>query len=282
MSKIQSSIQKAIEKERSRSVESGSPKKRRVPQKSVSDGINGDVAGERHDDYQIAYSDPQIMKNCRIVSMLDNPPASAAYNVLRTRILQRMRQNDWRTLIVTSPGSGEGKTLTASNLAISLSRDVNQSVYLVDLDLRRSSVAKYFGIEDDINAGVGDFLTGNAEIPGIVYLPSNMDRLRVIPNRGPVDNASDVLGGPRMKKLLAWLKKETGQSIVILDMPPVLAYDDVLALSTEIDSVLMVVSEGITERESLNKSLDLLQNSEYLGVVLNRSTDTRGNASYYY
>ena len=177
MSKIQSSIEKAIEK--SRSADLGSSKDQ--PKRRSSDLIANasEVASNVYRMFRSMRPDEEIMKKSRIVSTLDNSSASAAYNVLRTRILQRMRSNNWHTLLVTSAGSGEGKSLTASNLAVSLSNDVNQSVLLVDLDLRRSTIAKYLGFEIDVQAGIGDFLTGNAQIPDIVYVPMEMERFAI-------------------------------------------------------------------------------------------------------
>jgi capsular exopolysaccharide synthesis family protein len=193
-----------------------------------------------------------------------------------------MRSNNWRTLLVTSVGAGEGKTLTASNLALSLSRDVNQSVVLVDLDLQRSKVAQYFGFDVEIDNGIGDYLNGNVEIPEVIYTPKGMERISVIPNREPVENSSDLLSGPRMKQLLEWLQQQSDRTIVIFDMPPIMASDDVLAFCPEVDAVLFVATQGQTERDLLKKAMDLLGDNNLLGVVLNKSDDTRDRDAYGY
>jgi capsular exopolysaccharide synthesis family protein len=279
MSKIQSSIQKAIEEARQSS--SGAPKQARRRATDPEEHLSA-TASNIFRKFRSTRPDAAIMKQNRIVSLLDDPSASGAYNLLRTRILQRMRSNNWHSFLITSPGPGEGKTLTAANLAISLSRDVNQSVLLVDLDLRRSTIAKYLGFEFDVKAGVSDFLREKAEIPDIVYVPSEIDRIGIIPNREPVENASDLLGSPRMKQLLGWLKSQADQTIVIFDMPPVLSCDDVLAICPEIDSVLMVVAQGITDRVELEKAMDLLQDTEMLGVVLNQSKQEGRREAYAY
>lgn len=216
------------------------------------------------------------MQESLIVSAIEDRAARSAYDLLRTRVLQRMRGNSWRTLLITSPGPGEGKTLTSSNLAISISRDVNQSVVLVDLDLRRSSISRYLGIETDVTAGVGDFLQGNAEISDIVYTPDDMDRIALLPNREPIDNASDLLGSPRMKELVAWLRDQSDRSIVIFDMPPALACDDVLAFGPEADAIMIVAAQGITDRDELEKTVELLADYDLLGVVLNRADEVTG------
>ena len=276
MSKIQSSLQKAIEKSR-RSSPAGS---RALDSAESSEEEPAGSAIFRA--FQATSPDKEIMEESRIVSAIDDRSAIAAYSVLRTRVLQRMRNNGWHTLLVTSPGAGEGKTLTALNLAVSLSRDVNQSVMLVDLDLRRFTVAKYFGFNTDVKAGIGDYLNGNADIAEIIYVPSNLERITVIPNREAVENSSDLLASPRMKQLLAWLRKQSDRTIIIFDMPPVLACDDVLAFCPEVDSVLLVVAEGQTDRDALEKTIGLLAETNLLGVVLNKSDELGDSEAYGY
>jgi protein-tyrosine kinase len=195
-------------------------------------------------------------------------------------VLQRMRSNDWHSLIVTGAGPGEGKTLTACNLAVSISGDVNQAVVLVDLDLQRPSLASYFGL--DVRASIGDYLIGNAELEEIVYAPAGMERLAIIPNRDPVPNSSDLLASPRMRTLLAWLREQGPETITIFDMPPILACDDVLAFSPYADAILMVVAEGKTERSSLSRSMEMMGDRNLLGVVLNQSREKDSATSYYY
>lgn len=273
MSKIQSSIQKAIIKSRDTSA---TPLKNRNKASGEKKTTETGVAGGVFKIFRPAHPREEVMQESLIVSAIDDRAAKSAYDLLRTRVLHRMRSNSWRTLLITSPGPGEGKTLTSSNLAISISRDVNQSVVLVDLDLRRSSIAKYLGIEIDVKAGVGDFLKGNAEISDIVYTPGDMERIALLPNREPLDNASDLLGSPRMKELVAWLKAQSESSIVIFDMPPALACDDVLAFGSEADAIMIVAAQGITDRDELEKTVELLADYDLLGVVLNRASDVTG------
>ena len=222
----------------------------------------------------------KAMEQNRILPEVEDRGAITAYKILRTRVLQRMRSNDWRTLIVTGAGPGEGKTLTASNLAVSISRDVNQAVVLVDLDLQRSSLARYFGLE--MQASIGDYLNGHAELDDIIYSPNGMDRIVIIPNRDPVPNSSELLASPRMRTLLDWLKEQGPETISIFDMPPVLACDDVLAFSPYVDAILMVVAEGMTDRNSLARTMEMLGDRNLLGVVLNQSREKESATSYYY
>jgi protein-tyrosine kinase len=222
----------------------------------------------------------KAMERNKILPAVDDRGAVTAYKMLRTRVLQRMRSNDWHSLIVTGAGPGEGKTLTACNLAVSISGDVNQAVVLVDLDLQRPSLASYFGL--DVRASIGDYLIGNAELEEIVYAPAGMERLAIIPNRDPVPNSSDLLASPRMRTLLGWLREQGPETITIFDMPPILACDDVLAFSPYADAILMVVAEGKTERSSLSRSMEMMGDRNLLGVVLNQSREKDSSTSYYY
>ena len=284
MSKIQTSIRKAREEAlRSRAGESHVSEPRARHEASSSEIRQEDKAGSGiFRLFQTAQTDLKVMEESRFVTEIDDRSAIAAYKIMRTRVLQRMRSNNWHTLLVTSAGAGEGKTLTASNLALSISRDVNQSVLLVDLDLQRSRVAQYFGFDSEIKNGIGDYLQGTAEIPDIVYSPSGLQRISIIPNGSVVEHASDLLSGPRMKELLAWIQQQSNRTIVIFDMPPVLVDDDVLAFCPEVDAVLLVVEQGKTERALLEKAMSLLAETNFLGVVLNKCSESSGGNAYGY
>ena len=227
-----------------------------------------------------AHLESRTMEINRILPAVDDKRAITAYKMLRTRVLQRMRSNNWRTLIVTAAGAAEGKTVTACNLAVSISNDVNQSIILIDLDLQRPSIASYFGL--DVNAGIGDFLLGNAEIGDIVYAPREMDRLAIIPNGDPIENSSELLTSPRMRELLGWIEDQGQNSIAIFDMPPILACDDVLSFLPHVDTTLLVAAERQTERIALSRTMEMLADSNLLGVVLNQSRELSSASTYYY
>lgn len=280
MSKLHSSIQKAIELSR-QTTKTTAKVQRPIQNRRASDSA---IASGIFKRLPFAFLREEVMEESNIVAATDDRIAKGAYNVLRTRILQRMRSHNWHSILVTSPGAGEGKSVTSANLAMSIARDVNQSAILVDLDLMRSSVAKYLGIDvTEISAGVGDYLQGKAQINDIVYSPGDIDRLAIVPNRGPLENSSDLIGSPRMKELAAALQDQGGsRSLVVYDMPPVLAYDDVLAMCPNVDAILIVVGRGATERAALEKAISMLSEYEILGVVLNMTDEESGENAYGY
>jgi Mrp family chromosome partitioning ATPase len=219
--------------------------------------------------------DVDLLEQNRIV-IDERSSASAAYKVLRTRVLQRMRRNGWKTLAVTGTCPNEGKTLTAINLSINLAWHLTTSVVLVDMDLRNPSVHRYLGI--DTRFGVMDYLNGDVPLVRAGVRPG-IERLGVIMNDRPVVNASELLSSPEAMQLIEEVKRGDDR-IAIFDMPPVFAGDDVLAFAPLVDAVLIVLAQGTTNRASLVALRELLQNVNVIGSVLNRSSERV--APYYY
>lgn len=228
-------------------------------------------------EYPRCATDVIRMEESRILPQISDRAALRAYKIMRTRLLQRLGQNNWQSLAVTGTDTGQGKTLTAINLAIALAQDPNTSVFLVDLDLQRPMIATYMGMT--FEHGLGDYLTGEAELDQIIYSPG-IERLAVIPNSVSFEHSSERLTGPRMLALESYLKAESPPRIVIYDMPPLLMSDDVLTFAPQVDGLLLVVSEGFTARSALKKSKEVLAEMNLIGVVLNRSTE-RDDAAYY-
>ena len=195
--------------------------------------------------------DKAALHDALVMPQLHDAGALRAYKILRTRVLRRLESNQWHSFAVTGVTAGEGKTLTAINLAIAMAQDTSTWVALIDLDLQRPRVAEYLGLRNVRGEkGLSDYLQGNASFENIVYCPE-IERLAVIPNFSPVPNSSEMLTSPRMLDLMQSLEAETPRRVLIFDMPPVLAADDVLAFAPQIDGLLMVVAEGTTDRNAL-------------------------------
>jgi Mrp family chromosome partitioning ATPase len=121
---------------------------------------------------------------------------------------------------------------------------------------------------------------GDASFESITYTPMSMERLAVIPNFEAIAHSSELLGSSKMLDLMHSLEAEAPRRILVMDMPPVLASDDVLAFAPQLDCALLVVGEGYTSRDSLKRAKEVLTEMNLLGVVLNRSAD--GNDKDYY
>lgn len=186
--------------------------------------------------------------------------------LLRTQVLQAMNKENHRTLAITSAVHGEGKTTLALNLAISIAMDMNQTVLLVDLDLRKPCVHKYLGLNP--SSGLTDYLIGNTSIPdSLLRLP--FERLAILPSGNVFNNSSEILSSPKMDDLAHELKTRYPDRLIIYDMPPILTQDDSIAFIPHTDAVLMVIKEGGTRQDDVKRCLDLLRNAHVIGTVLN-------------
>ncbi|MEW8073035.1 MAG: CpsD/CapB family tyrosine-protein kinase [Candidatus Thiodiazotropha endolucinida] len=208
-----------------------------------------------------------------------NDSITDQYKVLRTHVLQRLKANQWNSLAITSPNEGCGKTLTSINFAISLAREVNHSVLLVDLDLRRPSIQHYFF--QDEQPGISEYLTEDVELSEVLFNPG-LDRLVILPGNKPFSNSSEMLSSPKMVQLVEDLKNRYPNRMVIFDMPPVLSCDDVIAFSPYIDAVMLVIEEGVTRKDEIKRAFELLDDSNILGTVLNKSKGNELTYGSYY
>jgi Mrp family chromosome partitioning ATPase len=215
--------------------------------------------------------DASALESKRIVNPAGNEAAVAAFQMLRTQVIQRMDENGWRTMAVLSPGVNDGKTTTAINLAVSLANDRRHTVLLVDCDLRHPSIGARLGIDPEL--GVDDLLRGNARVEQCLYHPDGFDRLVVIPARTALANSSEALAGPRGRDLVAELRGRYPERIIVFDLPPVLGADDALAFLPMVECGLVVIAEGATRRDDLLRCMELLRKTPILGTVLNKATD---------
>lgn len=221
--------------------------------------------------------DSLVMERNCILPRINDEQALRAYKILRTRVSQKLLSSNWHSLIVTGTDVQQGKTLTAINLAFALAQDPATSVCLIDLDLRRPHVANSMGMQ--FNFGLGDYLSGAAEIEQIIY-EVGVPRLAIIPNAQQLQQSSELLSSPRMMQLLDRLRGAAEYRVIIYDMPPMMMSDDVLVFSGQADAVLLVVSEGQTERGTVEKAKEVMSEMSVLGVVLNRSMESN-EAGYY-
>lgn len=213
--------------------------------------------------------DEDVLRNNKIISGLAPGSFTDAYNLLRTRILQTFKENDWNTLGITSPGASAGKTLTAINLAISIAREVDYTVLLVDANLRQPWMIEQFGLEH--RKGLSEYLTEDIPLSELLFRPGDVERLVVLPGGRPLVNSAEMLNSPRMSSLADEMKTRYQSRIIIYDLPPVLTSSDTLAFAPHLDAALLVVEEGITQKDELKQTVDLLSVTNIVGAILNKA-----------
>jgi non-specific protein-tyrosine kinase len=200
-----------------------------------------------------------------------------AYKVLRTRIEQAAKTKGWNTILITSPNSGDGKTLTAINLALTFAKAYNQTVMLVDCDLRRQNIHRMLGLESA--AGIVDFLVDDKPLNEFIIWPG-IEKLTLISGGRSIQNSAEVLGSARMKALVQELKTRYDDRWVIIDAPPLLSGADTMALAPLVDCILMVVKESRTRMREIRKAIDMIPKDKFLGYVMNHQRKI-GSAYYY-
>lgn len=202
--------------------------------------------------------------------------ASEAYRGIRTGILFSSAESEPQVIMVTSAGPQEGKTITSSNLAITMAQS-GSKVVLLDCDMRRPRVNKLFGISR--NRGMTNLLVEKTDLKLTVFNTS-IPNLHVIPS-GPIPpNPSEILGSKRMEELIEVLRKNFTR--IIIDTPPITAVTDATLLGKLSDGVVLVVRANRTVRDMAKTGLEQLTavGAKMLGVVLNGVSMDRG--SYYY
>ena len=221
--------------------------------------------------------DPATLENYRIVAHNKHDPNSWVFDSLRTQVLQKMEENNWRTIAIVSPTPESGKSVIAINLAISIAQQPQKTAMLVDFDLRKPRVAQYLGIKRE--KSINNFLAGDAELSEIIVNPS-IPRLTIVPTNKPVSQSSETLSSSSIQKLIIELKERYESRIVIFDLPPLLNADDAMVLLPQVDCVLLVVGNGQNTESEIAEAMRLLAKSNILGVVVNRA-EVEARAYYY-
>ncbi len=229
---------------------------------------NADLDAVAYRHTRIAPLDAAHLERQRIVGHDKTHPASPAFDLLRTQVLQKMEENGWRTLAITSPTAEAGKTTVAINLAMSIAHQTQKTAMLVDFDLRKPRVGACLGLPQ--HASLNEVLDGSAELPQALINP-DIPRLVVLPTLRPVAHPAETLASLKVDKLIAELREYYDSRIVIFDLPPLLNSDDAMTVLPRLDCVLLVVGEGMSSKAEIAECLRHLPAANLLGVVLNKA-----------
>jgi protein-tyrosine kinase len=210
-----------------------------------------------------------ILLENKILNQSNNSVVTDRYNLLRTQIFERTKDSGMNSILVTSVTKGEGKTLTSINLAISIAKGLNQTVLLVDADLRSPTVYKLLGLK--IGSGLSDYLLNDVPISDLLINPG-IEKLVILPGGKSVHNSAEILGSPKMEALVQEMKQRYKDRYVIFDSPPLLSSPDPIVFSSYVDCILLVVEEGRTSTQQITEAMNLLKGKNIIGTVLNKAT----------
>ncbi|WP_290703277.1 CpsD/CapB family tyrosine-protein kinase [Amphritea sp.] len=242
--------------------------KRKSRNKKSAAEINSDkVTDISYSKTRIINVDNEILTNNRVIAQNKEDPRSTPFHMLRTKVLRELRDNDWNSIAISAPTPGAGKSLVTVNLAMSIAMETNQTVLIVDMDLRKPSIHKYFSFEPEY--GLQDFIDGNASVEDIMINPG-IDRLVIMPGRKRVLNSSEQLSSPMLRTLTEELKNKYESRVILYDLPPLLVSDDVMAFLPNVDSSLLVIESGQNTKEEIEASIAMLEQKPLLGTILNK------------
>jgi protein-tyrosine kinase len=192
--------------------------------------------------------------------------AAEHYRSLRGRIAQLERDQAVRIIQVTSPAKGDGKTVTALNLALTMAQEFQRRVLVIDADLRYPRVHELLGL--DAGPGLVDVLTGDASLAdALVELPAL--HMTVLRAGRPYDRPAEMLGSAPMRRLLDSLRSQFDR--IVVDSAPAVVSDPV-SIAPIVDGLLLVVRAGVTTKPAIARALGSLASSRLLGLVFNEST----------
>ncbi|WP_430009805.1 CpsD/CapB family tyrosine-protein kinase [Methylophaga lonarensis] len=272
-------IQKALDKAREKAATQKPPVNPVASQatRAVEDPLEAPITEIEYTQTQVVPASPEHLAENRIIAGFYNNPNSAVFRMLRTQVLKKMRSNNWQTLAVTSPTAGEGKSVVAANLAVAIAMELNQTVLLVDMDLRNPSISKYFSLNAKI--GLKEYLESNLRLSDVLMNPG-IKRLVVLPGSGRAEHSAELLSSPKMAQLVEDIKAQYDSRVIIFDVPPLLQTDDVLLATSYFDSALLVLEDGKNNEANIKKSLQMLEGTHLLGTVMNKSEHPPEHQNY--
>jgi protein-tyrosine kinase len=224
---------------------------------------------------------PVHLESTRIVASGTTGQHGRYYDMLRTQVLQAMDKNSWQFLAITSPTAGCGKTVTACNLALSISRLPERSVLLVDMDLQKPKISEYLGIRG--KEGLLSVLDGSATLLSrIVEARLGPNRMLVLPGEQCKSGSAEWMASKTMSTVLQTIKREFRSRIVIFDMPPLLIADDVISVLPQMDAALLVAGVGTTSVSDVRECQRHLQTTPVVRVLVNKTADPTESYNAYY
>ena len=212
------------------------------------------------------FPDPQHLER-HLVRTLRNTSTARPFDIVRTKLLRQMRNNGWRRVALTSPGSGCGKTMLTLNLALSIARQSDLTTMAIELDMRRPSMARSLGLT--ARHQFSEVLAGRADASD--HMARIGENLAVATHHRPEPAAAELLASKGAGQVLDSIETDFAPDVMLYDLPPLLMTDDAMAFMDQIDCVLLVAAaEQSTMAEITRCAEELASHCNFLGVILNK------------
>jgi capsular exopolysaccharide synthesis family protein len=207
---------------------------------------------------------PAVAHPALVAALSPHSAAAEQFRAIRTRIGHRDETAPVRTILITSPAAGEGKSIVAANLALAAAQEDQRNVLLLDADLRHPAVHELFGLEPV--PGLSEVLSGDASLDdALVYVPEY--RLTLLPAGSTPPFPTELLGSVGMRRTLDTLRVRFDR--IVIDTPATTPLADVGTMAPLADGVVIVVRAGVTQRPALDEALESFGEQKVLGIVLN-------------
>ncbi|MDX1781086.1 MAG: CpsD/CapB family tyrosine-protein kinase [Thalassovita sp.] len=224
--------------------------------------------------------DLNVLERNLIITARRQNPSHAAFAVLRGRLFQTLMEKGWKRVAITSPTRDCGKSFVSVNLAIALSRYENCRTVLMDLDMRNPSISRLVG--EAHPGSIGDYLRGLTPLQDHFFRFAENDlniggNLTIAMNDKVEQYASELLQEPATAECLAVMERALKPTVILFDLPPALAHDDVMAFRDNFDAVLVVIDGTRTHAAQVREVMRRLgEDCPLLGVVMNKAEDATG------
>jgi Mrp family chromosome partitioning ATPase len=231
--------------------------------------------------FSVVQADARICEQARVVLSegADHSQSKVldSYRIVRTRLRRALGTRDAASIGIVSAGRNEGKSLTSVNLALAFARERKQNVYLLDLDLRNPTVCGMLGVVPNVE--IGSYLSGAAPAEA-AFFTFGVEGVAVAGGTARHVNSSELLSGSALPQLFQYLHSVDPRALVLVDLPPLLPSADALIVAPHLTTTLLVVSEGVTRRDQLQRAGEMLSGVNVVGVVMNRSHEATDNHYY--
>ena len=225
---------------------------------------------------------PAITLTNQLLVTVNDPNTQAAeeYRKLKSVVVKLTKEGSFlNMLMVTSSIGGEGKSLTALNLALSLAQEFDHTVLLVDADIRKPSIHSYLGIDN--NVGLTDCILDGVDVKDAL-VRTGIGKLSFLSAGRSISNPAEVFTSQCMRDFFLEMKNRYHDRYIIIDTPPVLPFAETRSLSAIVDGIVLVAKEGLVTLHNIEETMEHIKGTPMLGIVYNAAATEFHRDSYHY